>query len=191
MKRLTLTSFRRSVSALAGLALAAVAHAQPAINNVYPNGTYLLQPSSTLSFTASSAAGVTNVSVQLTLTNMSTLQSYVRTLTSAYGLTISGPATSQTVSAPLITNALYSAEIQVTDATNGTASQTVIFDTISGYVFEAEDYDYTANGTSGLFFDNPQTNAYANLGATAGIDCWNGSSGGSSSYRPNPNPQTS
>jgi hypothetical protein len=53
MKRLTLTSFRRSVSALAGLALAAVAHAQPAINNVYPNGTYLLQPSSTLSFTAS------------------------------------------------------------------------------------------------------------------------------------------
>ena len=191
MKRLTLTSFRRSVSALAGLALAAVAHAQPAINNVYPNGTHLLQPSSTLSFTASSAAGVTNVSVQLTLTNMSTLQSYVRTLSSAYGLTISGPATSQTVSAPLITNALYSAVIQVTDASNGTASQTVMFDTISGYVFEAEDYDYTANGTTGLFFDNPQTNAYANLGATAGIDCWNASSGGSSSYRPNPNPQTS
>jgi hypothetical protein len=194
MKTFTPTLFLRSVAvltAVGALLSAAVAQAQPAINNVYPNGTYLLQPSSTLSFTASSPAGVTNVSVQLTLTNMSTLQSYVRTLTSAYGLTISGPATSQSVSASLITNAFYRAEIQVTDATNGTVSQTVIFDTISGYVFEAEDYDYTANGTSGLFFDNPQTNAYANLGATADIDCWNGSSGGSSSYRPNPNPQTS
>src|SRR5579862_1809049 len=166
-----------------------VAPAQPAIGSVYPDGSYLLQPAATLSFTASAPAGVTNVSVQLTLTNMSTLQSYVRTLSSANGLTISGPSTSQSVSAPLITNGLYRALIQVTDATNGTASQTVIFDTINGYVFEAEDYDYAANGTSGLFFDNPQTNAYANLGATAGVDCWNASSGGSASYRPNPNPQ--
>jgi hypothetical protein len=194
MKTVALTSFLRSVAVLTAAGVlfsAAVAQAQPAINNVYPNGAYLLQPSSTLSFSASSPAGVTNVSVQLTLTNMSTLQSYVRTLTSANGLTITGPATSRTVSASLITNAFYRAEIQVTDATNGTASQTVTFDTIDGYVFEAEDYDYTANGTTGHFFDNPQTNAYATLGATAGIDCWNASSGGSTSYRPNPNPQTS
>jgi hypothetical protein len=76
MKTFTPTLFLRSVAVLtaAGALLsAAVAQAQPAINNVYPNGTYLLQPSSTLSFTASSPAGVTNVSVQLTLTNMSTL----------------------------------------------------------------------------------------------------------------------
>jgi hypothetical protein len=56
MKTFTPTLFLRSVAVLtaAGALLsAAVAQAQPAINNVYPNGTYLLQPSSTLSFTAS------------------------------------------------------------------------------------------------------------------------------------------
>lgn len=180
-----------SAGAAAALVLGASAMAQPAISNLYPDGKYLLEPAPALTFTASSSAGITNVSVQLTLTNASTRLSYVRNLTSAYGLTISGPATAESVSAPLVTNALYSAVIQVTDANNETASQTVVFDTLSGYVFEAEDYDYTANGQAGLFFDNPQTNAYANLGATAGVDCWNASSGGSASYRPNPNPQTS
>ncbi len=170
--------------------VAASAQAQPTISDLYPDGNYLLQPAAKLVFTASSPVGVTNVSVQLTLTNASTRLSYVRTFTSAYGLTISGPDTAESVSAPLATNAFYSALIQVTDATNGTVSQTIVFDTLSGYVFEAEDYDYTANSQTGQFFDNPQTNAYANLGATAGVDCWNASSGGNANYRPNPNPQT-
>jgi hypothetical protein len=57
-----------------------------------------------------------------------------------------------------------------------------IFDTISpAYTFEAEDFDYN----SGNYINNPQTNAYANLSGTAGIDFSNGIPGqGSASYRP-------
>jgi hypothetical protein len=54
--------------------------------------------------------------------------------------------------------------------------------------FEAEDWNYTDtnSGIAGLFFDNPQTNAYAGLDSTAGIDYSNGVTGniGSANYRP-------
>jgi len=176
---------------IAGMAAACMmlcggaALAQSTIGNVYPNGSYQFQPSPTLSFTANSPAGVTSVTVVLTVTSLSSGQSYFKNLSLGNGLTSSGPTTGLTVSAALSSNTLYSAAIQVTDANSSTASTNVTFDTITPiYTFEAEDWDYTA-GTSGLFIDNPQTNQYAGLASTAGSDFYSGNSGqGQSAYRP-------
>ncbi len=144
----------------------------------------MFQPSTTLSFTASSPAGVTNVTVQLTVTSMYTGNSFLKNLNSKNGLTITGPSTGESVSAVLASNTLYSAVIQVQDATGNTVNQTVVFDTITPvYTWEAEDWDYTSNGVSGLFIDNPQTNGYAGLDTTAGVDAQN-SNGNASTYRP-------
>ncbi|MEJ0090945.1 MAG: hypothetical protein WDM80_14535 [Limisphaerales bacterium] len=152
--------------------------AQSSITGVYPNGANMFQPSSTLSFTASSPAGVTNVTVQLTVTSLYSGQSFLKNLASGNGLTITGPNTGLSVSATLSSNTLYSAVIQVKDANGSVASQTVKFDTITpSYTWEAEDYNYGG----GLFIDNPQTNAYAGLVANAG-DAQN--SNGGASYRP-------
>jgi len=143
------------------------AQAQSSITGVYPNGTNMFQPSSTLSFTASSPAGVTNVTVQLTVTNLYTGQSFLRNLTASSGLTITGSSTSETVSAVLTSNTIYSAVIQIKDANGSVASQTVGFDTITpAYTWEAEDWDYTSNGVPNLFIDNPPTDAYTNLATT-------------------------
>ncbi len=152
--------------------------AQSSITGVYPNGANMFQPSATLSFTAGSPAGVTNVTVGLTVTSLQTGQSFLKSLTAVNGLIITGPTTGLSVSAVLNSNTLYSAVITVKDATGNTASQTVTFDTISPvYTWEAEDYNYGG----GLFIDNPQTNAYAGLVANSG-DSQN--SNGNADYRP-------
>lgn len=169
----------------AGLLLGGSAEAQPTIANVNPTGTYQFQATNGLSFTASSAAGITAVTVQLsgsTLTGTAILKNY----SLGNGLTTSGAATSYTVNAPLATNALYTATISVTDGNSQTANASVSFDTIApAFTFEAEDFDYTSNGIAGLFIDNPQTNAYAGLASTEGTDCYNNSVGsGNASYRP-------
>ena len=167
-----------------GVALCGQVRAQSSITGLYPNGTNMFQPSSTLSFTASSAAGVTNVTVHLTVTSLYTGQSFIRNLSSTSGLTITGPNTGESVSANLNSNTLYSAVIQVQDATGNTASQTISFDTITpSYTWEAEDWNYTSNGVSGLFIDNLQTNAYAGLDTTDNTDAHN-SNGNPSTYRP-------
>lgn len=181
MKRPTLKSLTRSAVLLAGLTVAA-AEAQPTITDVYPNGANLFQPSETLSFLASSTLGVTNVTVQLTTTSLTTGQSFIRNLNSANGLTITGPSTGYSVSASLASNTLYSAVIHVTDADGISADSTVSFNTINpSYTWEAEDWDYTSNGVSGLFIDNPQTNGYAGLLTTDNVDAHNGN--GPSPYR--------
>jgi hypothetical protein len=171
--------------AAAGILFSNAALAQPTIANVYPNGIYQLQATNALSFTASSAAGITSVAVQLsgtTLTGGAILKNY----SLGNGLTTSGSVTSYTVNAPLTTNVIYSATIQVTDGNSQSASTSVSFDTIApAFSFEAEDYDYTsAGGATGQFFDNPQIDAYAGHGSTAGTDCNNGG-GGNADYRPN------
>jgi hypothetical protein len=155
-----------------------LAQAQSAISGVYPNGNSLFQAANNLSFTASSPAGVTNVTVQLTITSIYTGQSFVKNLTAANGLTITGPSTGLSVSAVLNSNTVYSAVIQVKDANGSAANQTVAFDTITPvYTWEAEDWNYGG----GLFIDNPQTNAYAGLGTASG-DAFNNNGG--ASYRP-------
>ena len=183
MKRLS-TMMAGAVAA--GLMLCgSTVQAQSSIANVYPNGTNMFQPSSTLSFTASSPAGVTNVTVQLTVTSLYSGQSFLRNLTAVNELTITGPSTAENVNAVLNGNTLYSAVIQVTDANGNVASQTVSFDTITPvYTWEGEDWDYTSNGVSGLYIDNPQVNAYAGLSTTANVDAFNNNGNAGPWYRP-------
>lgn len=158
------------------------AQAQASISGLYPNGTNMFQPSTTLSFVANSAAGITNVTVHLTVTSLYTQQSFIRNLSIGNGLTITGPSTAENVSCTLNSNTLYAATIQIQDANNSTVSQTFSFDTITpSYTWEAEDWNYTSNGVSGLFIDNPQTNAYAGLLTTDGVDAHNAN--GPSPYR--------
>ncbi|HTJ00570.1 MAG TPA: hypothetical protein VL527_16940 [Dongiaceae bacterium] len=178
---------------LAGLAAAGflfsggVALAQPALSALYPDGIYQFQNANALSFTVTSAAGVdpAGISVQLTSTTL-TGQVLIKTWTSSNGLVVGGDANTRTVSVPLTSNLLYSAAIALTDVNNATTNTTVSFDTINGYTFEAEDFDYTDTNSlvSGKFFDNPQTNAYAGLSASSPDVSHNGS--GNHDYRPNP-----
>src|SRR6266850_455791 len=178
MKISNLHSLVRFVVLLSATALISIAEAQPVISNVYPNGTNMFQPSSTLSFTASSPAGITNVTVGLTVTSLYKGTSFLKNLTAASGLTIIGPTTSLSVSAALTSNTLYSAAIQIRDANGAVANQTVTFDTINpSYTWEAEDWDYDG----GQYIDNPQTNAYA--GRTTGVGDAQNSNGGAA-YRP-------
>ena len=155
----------------------------PVISNVSPSGAVQFQPSVALTFTASSSAGIapSAIFVQLTGTSLPG-QTFVTTISTANGLIVGGTSNSRTVSAPLSSNLVYAAIIQVTDANERTASSNVTFDTISpAYTFEAEDFDYGG----GQFFDNPQTNKYSGLNVTYGIDAQNGAfSSGGNAYRP-------
>lgn len=178
------------LAAACALFSSASLRAQSTITGLYPNGTNLFQPSSTLSFTANSPAGVTNVTVQLTVTSLYTGQSFIRNFSSSGGLTITGPNTGELVTAPLASNTIYSAAITVKDANGNTASQTVNFNTITpSYTWEAEDWDYTDTNTSiaNLYIDNPQTNAYKGLATTVE----GSNNNGPGAYRPSvPGPST-
>lgn len=182
----TTRSFRIVLVGLASaLFCGAAALGQPTISGVYPDGAYLMQPAGTLTFTANSAVGIntTGISVQLTTTTLAG-NVLVKSYTSANGLVVGGTANSRTVSLTLTTNRLYSAAITVTDVNSAQASSSVSFSTLAGFTFEAEDYDYT----NGLYFDPPQTNAYAGLSATYGFDFQHdpNSGPGNNSYRPRP-----
>lgn len=149
----------------------------PLIDNIYPNGASLFQDTNALSFVITSPAGINTNDVVVTLNGV--------TLTN---LLFSGLATGWQVSySGLPSNTSFTLVITVTDNDGHVASTTTSFDTFNpnNYTFEATDFDYTSNGISGLFINNPQTNAYANLNSTAGIDYSNKIAGqGSSSYRP-------
>jgi hypothetical protein len=162
------------------------ASAQPTISSVFPNGTYQFQYATALTFTAGSTPGVANVSVTLTPTTIFGAQGFPQTLTSSSGLTITGTANNENVSAPLRTNTLYTAQIIVTDVNSASTTNNISFDTISPvYTWEARDWNYTISSVPGAFIDNPQTNAYAGLPSTSGSDYNSVNPGsGSSSYRP-------
>jgi hypothetical protein len=149
--------------------------AQPVIYNLYPNGLSLYQNTSILSFTALSPAGVAASNITVTVDgNIQT------------NLSFSGPATSLNGVFPGLTlNKAHTATVALTDNSGRFVSTTVNFDTFNPtpYTFEAEDYDYSG----GLFFDNPQQDAYAGLGAVDGIDYHSVNPGqGNEAYRPNP-----
>jgi hypothetical protein len=156
---------------------AARTQASPVIANTYPNGAYQFQSTNSLAFNVNSSVAVTNVTVLLNVTPLGG-GTFIKTITTANGLIITGPATGLSVTAPLSTNTVYIATITATDANGNSSVSTVNFDTISpSYTFEAEDWDY--NG--GQFIDNPQTNAYAGLGSTSSDSSNNN---GGNSYRP-------
>jgi hypothetical protein len=177
-------SASRLVSATAGWAAACLlvcgsaAQAQSTIANVYPDGKVQFQSTNSLSFTASSPDGVTNITVELTGTKM-TGEASLKVLTMDGGLTATGDATSKSVSAPLKENMRYSANIHVTDTKGASTNSIVSFDTIApSYTWEVEDFDYD----SGKYIDNPQTNAYSGLIAAGSVDAYN--TDGGAGYRP-------
>src|ERR1700753_812939 len=88
----------------------------PTISGITPSGALQFQPTNLLSFTAGSARGVEapGGSGQLTGTTWSG-QSSVITLTTANGLVLGGMVTSRTITAPLSSNMVYTAVINVTN----------------------------------------------------------------------------
>ncbi len=156
----------------------------PTITGLSPNGSTFFQFTNTLSFTASSTIGInaSNISVTLDGINVSST------------LTLSGSPFSWNVTCPVQTNAGHTVTIVVTANNGNSAAATNTFNDFqaTNYQWEAEDYDYTSNGISGLFFDNPQVDAYAGLSSAAGIDNHQSDLGASPfTYRPNsPAPST-
>ena len=148
----------------------------PRIDNVYPDGSTLMQPASTLSFVASSLTyGINTTNIQVTLngTNVSSQ------------LKFSGSSASWNVSyAGLQPNTAYSAVISITDTTNQNHTATVNFDTFNpnNFTWEAEDWDLnpasspTPNGSGLRYIDNPvptsgtATNSYFGQIGSPGID---------------------
>jgi hypothetical protein len=151
---------------------------QPTIVNVYPNGATFFQTTNRFAFTVNAAGGSTINSNNVTVTLDGV------TLTASSGLVFTGSATtSWTVFYNgLAQNAPHTASINVTDSNGNTATIAVKFDTFKSnyYTWEAEDYDHD----SGQFSDNPQVDAYAGLGATAGVDFNDVNTGGTYLYRP-------
>jgi hypothetical protein len=148
----------------------------PRIDNVYPDGSTLMQPANTLSFIASSPTyGVNTTNIQVTLNGVNI----------SSNLAFSGSATSWNVSySGLKANTSYSAVITVTDMTNQVHSTTVTFDTFSptNFTWEAEDYDFDpayspfSNGSGLRYIDNPAptsssaTNSYFGQHSDADVD---------------------
>jgi len=146
------------------------------IDNVYPDGTVLMQGTNTLSFVASSPTygiNTTNIHVTLNGVNVSS------------NLLFSGSPASWNVSYPgLQPNQGYTAVITITDNNNQTHTTTVNFDTFSpnNFTWEAEDFDFgptnsPAPNYSGLrYIDNPAptstpaTNSYFGQIGVSGID---------------------
>jgi hypothetical protein len=148
----------------------------PRIDNVYPDGSVLLQKTNTFSFVASSPTyGLSTTGIVVTL-NGNNISSQ---------LVFSGASPSFNVSYPgLQLNTAYSAVITVTDFNHQTHSTTVNFDTFdpNSYTWEAEDFDFDpalspTQPNDGLrYIDNPvltngpATNSYFGQQGDVGTD---------------------
>jgi hypothetical protein len=157
----------------------------PVISGLYPDGTSLFQQTSTLSFSVASSDGINPSGISVTLNG-----------TPAAGLTVGGTSTSRTVSyTGLQPNTVYNVVISVHTIAGNSSSLSYTFDTYPAntYQFEAADYDYTSNGVSGLYFDNPQIDRYNGLDAAPGIDeqeVTGGAPLNEDVYRPSPDGST-
>lgn len=132
----------------------------PTIDNVYPNGSALMQITNKLAFVAASTATAIDVSgIQVTVNGVDVSSE----------LNITGTSMNRNVVySGIRSNRTYTVAIKVTDTTGLIASRAVSFDTFSPdyYTWEAEDYDFSG----GLFIDNPQTNYYFDLLGTPEVD---------------------
>ena len=135
-------------------------HTPPFVSSFTPDGTALFQYTNELSFVANSQAGISASGITVNVNGANVT-----------GLITSGSPNLLNVSYPIAPNGIYNVVVTLTDS-YGTSSSTNSFNTFSPdtYTWQAADYDYTSNALAGLFIDNPQTNAYAGLGATEGID---------------------
>jgi len=148
----------------------------PRVDNVYPNGFALMQPTNTLSFVASSPTyGLNTSGITVTLNGNNITPSLV----------FSGSSPSYNVSYPgLQPNTAYTAVITVTDLNNQSHTTTVNFDTFSpnNFTWEAEDFDFdpalspVSNGSGLRYIDNaaltsvPAANSYVEQAGDQGID---------------------
>lgn len=128
----------------------------PRIDNVYPDGSVLMQGTNTFSFTASSpTAGVNTTNIHVTLNGADISSSLV----------FSGSPASWNVSYPgLLPNTGYTAVITMTDnVLQAHSPVTVSFDTFNptSFTWEAEDFDFDPSlspdpsGNGLRFIDNP------------------------------------
>jgi hypothetical protein len=134
----------------------------PRIDNVYPDGSVLMQQTNTLSFVASSAtAGMASTGIGVTLNGTNITAQ----------LSIIGSSPSFNVSYPgLQPNTVYTAVINVTDLVNHVHSTTVNFDTFStnNFTWEAENFDFDptlspiSNGSGLRYIDNPVLTSITN-----------------------------
>ena len=152
----------------------------PVVAGLYPDGTAFFQRTNRLSFTVSSSSGIATNSIIVMLNG------------AAVPLVFTGSSTSWFISYPgLQVNQAYSASIFIKTLAGDVYTKAFDFDTYSAsyYQLESSDFDYTSNGVSGLFFDNPQVDKYNGLEATPGIDELEVTSGTPISedlYRPSP-----
>ncbi len=145
----------------------------PSLTQLFPNGTTMNQTTNTFSFKVQSSAGVLSNSVIVTVNG-----------TTVSNLVFSGSANNWTVSYPhLAPNSSYVITVAITDGNGNSSTATVNFDTMNpnNYTWEAEDFDHDG----GLFFPDPQTNAYAGYGAQTAVDTLqvNFNSAGTDLYR--------
>ena len=123
----------------------------PVLKYYYPDGVHPFEPTNHLTFTVGPANGSNILSSGIDLV----VNGVDVTSTAGFSLTPSGD--SWIANYTIKSNAVYSAIINVTNTAGLSSSFTNNFDTfnVNNYQWEAVDYDYTANGVSGLFIDNP------------------------------------
>jgi hypothetical protein len=124
----------------------------PTLVSSYPDGKNPFETTNVFSFEVSSEAGpaIDSSGIGVVLNGVSVNGQ----------LTFSSESTNWTVSLPILSNTLYNAIISVTNTTGEIETFFKTFDTfsVSNYMWEANDYDFTiTNGTatSAQFIDNP------------------------------------
>jgi hypothetical protein len=153
----------------------------PVITGLYPDGSTQFQATNSMTFTASSTGGISANGIQVTLSVTNATAHYTTNLTSTNGLTVTGTATSRTVSCALLPNTQYSAVITVTDQSSLSVSISPHFDTYNPVMtWEAEDWDYN----NGQYIPNPGVDAYAGLVGNEGVDYHFPNTNGTRPYRP-------
>jgi hypothetical protein len=157
----------------------------PTIANIYPQNMIFVNPTNSISFTASSPSGntISNSSIHL----------YVNGTDVSASLTFSGSSSSKSVTySGLQSNTAYNVSITVTDSFSLTASASTYFETMwvgvppISYIWEAEDWDFSG----GMFIDNPDLcnapgdpNCYFGKVGMTNVDEYNESVGPNHFYR--------
>ncbi|HVM47422.1 MAG TPA: carbohydrate-binding protein [Candidatus Acidoferrum sp.] len=116
----------------------------PVVSGVSPDGSILMQPTSSFTFTVSSSTATINASaIHLTLNGTDV----------SSNLLVTGSAMSKTaVYSGLKTNQAYTATIQATDANGVGTTSSITFDTFNPtFLWEAEDFDFSG----GMYFNTP------------------------------------
>jgi hypothetical protein len=125
----------------------------PVLQYVYPDGLHPFEITNTFSFTVGPAQGANIVAsgIHLIMNGVD--------VTSKGNFNLSSSGGSWTGTLPILADQpSYTAVIDVTNTAGLSSSFTISFDTfdVNNYIWEAVDYDFSTNGTTGgLFIDNP------------------------------------